>query len=137
MMKYATVSILLEKKSVEVLKPEPAVLGSRDLCVVSPIDMVVKPGEVRNIPLGYSLILPKDTELVMYPKAGANPSISIVFANKGGVIDSKFREEVVVEVRNRRPAGSEPLRIHRGDKLGHIRLFPEGWIDLVVAKSQF
>lgn len=82
-------------------------------------EIVVEPGEIKKIPLGFGLILPDGLVAFVLPRSG-------MAANKGLTtevvpIDSGYRGEVHAIVHN---TNKEPYPIYNGDKIAQLVIIP-------------
>jgi dUTP pyrophosphatase len=103
--------------------PERATPGSAaaDLraCIDEP--MTIEPGAVAAVPTGLSMSFPADYVALVFARSGLARKNGISLANGVGVIDSDYRGEVAVLVRN---GSSEPFTVHDGDRIAQLMFVP-------------
>jgi len=88
-----------------------------DLCAAVDEDLTLKPGEIRLVPTGLSLSLPRGYEAQIRPRSGLALRHGIGLVNSPGTIDADYRGEVGVIIIN---WGKEPFTIHRGDRIAQM-----------------
>lgn len=99
-------------------KPNRAHENDAGADVYSTVDILVFPGDIIKIPLGFGLELPDGYAAFVFPRSGMSA--------KGIVcelppIDSGYRGEVHAIVSN---VGSKPHRISKGDRVGQLVVMP-------------
>jgi dUTP pyrophosphatase len=130
----AYIYILKQNKPIEiklecmddVKLPSVATRGSAcvDLCAHLPKKPVrVKPGEIKKIPTGIAMHIPRDMEVVVRSRSGLSLK-GIVVANSPGTIDSDYRKEIFVILQN---IGSENFIVPNGMRIAQAgaRRLPE------------
>ncbi|WDC84002.1 dUTP diphosphatase [Caloramator sp. mosi_1] len=80
-------------------------------------ELIIKPMEIRLIPTGISISLPKGYEAQIRPRSGLALKNGIALVNSPGTIDSDYRGEIGVIIIN---LGKEPFRIKRGDRIAQM-----------------
>jgi dUTP pyrophosphatase len=85
----------------------------------SAVPWVLYPGEQRAIPTGFAWELPRGYVGIVKDRSGLAARSHIRTA--AGVIDSDYRGEVLVLLRN---AGDESLRIKVGDRIAQLIVVP-------------
>lgn len=76
----------------------------------------LQPGETSTLPAGIKLALPEGMEAQVRSRSGL-ASDGIVVANSPGTIDSDYRGEVKVLLRNQ---SGEPFTVERGDRIAQL-----------------
>ncbi|MGM0426531.1 MAG: dUTP diphosphatase [Thermodesulfobacteriota bacterium] len=95
-------------------------------CVEAPV--MLQPGEIRLIPTGLVLCVPRGYEAQMRPRSGLALHHGIGMLNAPGTIDSDYRGEVGVILAN---WGSESFKITRGDRIAQMvisKVYQAHWI---------
>ncbi len=80
-------------------------------------DEVLYPGDIRRIPTGISVSIPRGYEGQVRPRSGLALKHGIGMVNAPGTIDSDYRGEIGLVLIN---WGKEPYVIHRGDRIGQM-----------------
>jgi dUTP pyrophosphatase len=93
--------------------------GSSGLDLRAAVDKAVtlQPGEIRLIPTGLSISIPKGYEAQIRPRSGLALRHGLGLVNSPGTIDADYRGEIGVIAIN---WGKEPLTIKRGDRIAQI-----------------
>ncbi len=79
--------------------------------------VVLNPGEVRLIPTGLVVSLPRGYEAQIRPRSGLALKHGIGMVNSPGTIDSDYRGEIGLIMIN---WGKEPFVIQRGDRVAQM-----------------
>jgi dUTP pyrophosphatase len=79
------------------------------------------PGEIRLIPTGLHISVPRGFEAQVRPRSGLALRHGITIVNTPGTIDSDYRGEVGVILAN---LGREPLEITRGMRIAQLVFLP-------------
>lgn len=79
--------------------------------------ITLKPGEIRLIPTGLSISLPKGYEAQIRPRSGLALRYGLGLVNSPGTIDADYRGEVGVIAIN---WGKKPLTIRRGERIAQV-----------------
>src|SRR5690348_4317189 len=74
--------------------------AAMDLHAATVEDVLLRPGETRIIPCGFSLALPPGYEAQIRPRSGIAAKHSIIIPNAPGTIDPDYRGEVMVALLN-------------------------------------
>lgn len=80
-------------------------------------DVVLGPGEIRLIPTGLSISIPKGYEAQIRPRSGLALRYGLGVVNSPGTIDADYRGEIGVIAIN---WGEKPFTIKRGDRIAQI-----------------
>lgn len=101
--------------------PVYATDGASGMDVVANIkeDVILKSGERKLIPTGFSFQLKSGQELQVRPRSGLALKHGITVLNAPGTIDSDYRGEVGVILIN---LGQEDFLIKRGDRIAQLVL---------------
>ena len=81
--------------------------------------LVLEPGAMALVPLGFRARLPHGVEAQIRPRSGAAFRKGLHIANSPGTVDSDFPDEWMVPVRN---GGSGPLAIAHGERIAQMVL---------------
>ena len=74
-------------------------------------------GGKLKIPTGVSLALPKNMVGKVYARSGLSAKADITLANSVGVIDSDYRGEIIVVLRN---IGTDRYEVKKGDRVAQL-----------------
>ncbi len=88
-----------------------------DLAAAVAAAVVIEPGEIRLIPCGFAMAVPKGYEAQVRPRSGLASKHGITMINSPGTIDSDYRGEVCVPVVNH---GSAAFTIERGMRIAQM-----------------
>ena len=80
-------------------------------------DIVLNPGEIKLVPTGISISLPRGYEAQIRPRSGLALKHGIGFVNSPGTIDSDYRGEIGIIMTN---FGSEPFTVKKGDRIAQM-----------------
>jgi dUTP pyrophosphatase len=92
-----------------------------DVCAAVAEQLVIVPGEIRMIPTGFAVALPRGFELQVRPRSGLAIKHGVTVVNAPGTIDADYRGEVCIGLIN---LGREPFTIRRGDRIAQLILAP-------------
>lgn len=76
--------------------------------------LIVLPGETVKILTGYCFEIPKGWELQIRSRSGLATKHGIIVINQPGTVDSDYRGEIMVALKN---IGDEPFIINHGDRI--------------------
>jgi len=88
-----------------------------DICAAVVTDVVIAPSQSAMIPTGFSIGLPPGHEAQIRPRSGLAAKQGIGVLNSPGTIDSDYRGEVKVILRN---FGDTPFTVRRGDRIAQM-----------------
>ena len=88
-----------------------------DLCAAISGDVVLNPGDIRLIPTGISVNIPRGYEAQIRPRSGLALKHGVTLVNTPGTIDSDYRGLVSLIMTN---LGKEPYVIKRGARLAQM-----------------
>lgn len=74
------------------------------------------------IPTGLAVAIPAGHAGLVLPRSGLASRRGLTLANAPGLIDAGYRGEIVVAVVNLDP--SEPVDIHKGDRIAQLMVVP-------------
>lgn len=92
-----------------------------DLCACLEQPVTLEPGETRLISIGISMEIPVGYAGFVFARSGLATKRHLAPANKVGVIDSDYRGEFFVPLRNH---GSIPQTIEPGERIAQMILMP-------------
>jgi dUTP pyrophosphatase len=92
-----------------------------DLCAATPlgVDMALYPGETAMIPTGYAVAIPSGCAGLVLPRSGLATKCSVTLANTPGLVDSDFRGELMLALRNQ---SDRVFNFQRGARLAQFVL---------------
>jgi dUTP pyrophosphatase len=103
--------------------------GDAGLDVFSSINHVLEAGEVKAVPTGIKIAIPKDFVGLLWDKSG----ISLRGVHRlAGVIDSGYRGEVKVVMAN---LGKEPFVVEKGMKIAQLLIQPVSEVKIIEAEE--
>jgi dUTP pyrophosphatase len=79
--------------------------------------VLLRPGEIRLIPTGLAVSVPRGYEAQIRPRSGLAIRHGIGLVNSPGTIDSDYRGELGIILIN---WGSEPFTIRKGDRIAQM-----------------
>jgi dUTP pyrophosphatase len=88
-----------------------------DICAAVPHDTVLEAGQIRLLPTGFAMALPKGYEAQVRPRSGLATRHGIGMINSPGTIDSDYRGEVMIALINH---GRSAYTIRRGDRIAQM-----------------
>lgn len=100
-----------------------------DIRAFVPSDIKIKPGEVKLVPTGLYLEIPKGYEIQVRARSGLALKNSISVANGIGTIDSDYRGELCVILVN---FGQNEFVVKNGDRIAQMVLNKYEPIEFVV-----
>lgn len=100
-----------------------------DIRAFVPSDIKIKPGEVKLVPTGLYLEIPKGYEIQVRARSGLALKSSIGVANGIGTIDSDYRGELCVILVN---FGQNEFVVKNGDRIAQMVLNKYEPIEFVV-----
>jgi dUTP pyrophosphatase len=112
----------------EIPLPKRATAGSAGYDFVSPLEVIVGPGETALIPTGIRAEMENGWVLLLFPRSSLGFKYSLRLANTVGVIDSDYafaKNEGHIMVKLRNPL-SVPVTIGRGDRFCQGIFLPYG-----------
>ena len=92
--------------------------------------VVIGPGEVARIPLGFAMAVPAGYEAQVRPRSGLASRFGITLVNSPGTVDADYRGEVSVPLIN---LGREPFAVERGMRVAQMLILPVPAVELVEA----
>jgi dUTP pyrophosphatase len=114
----------MEKLPVKQLKPD-TILPERktagsvgyDIAACLDEDISIKPGETFLVGSGFAIALEPGYAAYIYARSGLGIKYGIIPANCVGVIDSDYRGEVMVGLKN---TSEKPFTVRNGDRIAQM-----------------
>lgn len=105
--------------SEKVTLPSYATPGSAgmDLCATLNSDVILKPNDSYLIPTGLKIELPDGYEAQVRPRSGLAIKHNIIVLNSPGTIDSDYRGEIKVILKN---LGDKNFVVKNGDRIAQL-----------------
>jgi dUTP pyrophosphatase len=105
--------------SQDVALPSYETEGASGLDLRAAVDreLTLHPGEIRLVPTGVAISLPKGYEAQIRPRSGLALKHGVGMVNSPGTIDSDYRGEIGVVLIN---WGKAPFVIRRGDRIAQM-----------------
>lgn len=99
--------------------PKPATDGAACFDIQSASDAVIPPGGTAILDTGLRFRIPVGHALMVYSRSGHGFKHDVSLSNGTGVIDSDYRGEMKVKLRN---DGAEPFTVKHGDRIAQAML---------------
>lgn len=80
-------------------------------------DLVIEPAQVRLVPTGLHIAVPRGYEAQIRPRSGLALNNRVTVLNSPGTVDSDYRAEVGVILAN---LGDQPLTVKRGMRIAQM-----------------
>lgn len=95
--------------------------GDAGLDLSASVTIDIAPGEVAFVPLGIAVAIPENNVGLLFPRSGMASKRRITLANKVGVIDSKYRGEVIAALINE---DTDTAHIEAGERVVQLVVMP-------------
>ncbi len=107
----------------EAVLPERKTPGSAgyDLCACIAGDFALEPGELAILPTGLAAEIPEGCAGMIFTRSGLGVKHGVAVANGVGVIDSDYRGEIHVGLRN---SSRVPYVIRPGERIAQLIVMP-------------
>ena len=92
-----------------------------DLCAACQGEVTLAPGDVKLVPCGFYMAVPRGYEAQVRPRSGLAIKHGIILPNSPGTIDADYRGEVCVILGN---MGREPFVVKRGMRIAQMVIAP-------------
>ena len=100
-----------------------------DVHAAVPGPVTLQPGEVKLIPTGFYMAVPRGYEAQVRPRSGLALKHGVTLMNTPGTIDSDYRNEVGIILAN---LGRAPFTVERGMRIAQIIIAPVVQAELAV-----
>jgi dUTP pyrophosphatase len=113
----------VNQENTEIPLPAYATQGSAGMDLYAAVheDVVMAPKGIHLVPTGYRIELPEGYEAQIRPRSGLALKNNIGILNSPGTIDSDYRGEIKVILKN---FGDEKFIIKRGDRIAQMIIAP-------------
>jgi dUTP pyrophosphatase len=92
-------------------------------------DVIIRPGQQKMVKTGLAFEIPARWVMMVYSRSGHGAKHSVRLANCVGVIDSDYRGEVMVTLRN---DGDEAFHVWAGERVAQAMLSPARPVEISV-----
>lgn len=120
-----TITVLLKRLPGTEDLPLPvrmtAEAAGMDLRAAVPAPVVLAPGDIRVVPCGFAMAVPRGYEAQVRPRSGLAARHGVTLVNSPGTIDSDYRGEVMVPLVN---LGRAPFTVDRGMRVAQMLVLP-------------
>ncbi len=118
-MEKISVKIKRLKEASDLPLPDYETEGSSGMDIRASVKepVLIEPGEVKLIPTGLAVSIPRGYEGQMRPRSGLALKHGIGMVNSPGTIDSDYRGEIGIILIN---WGHEPFTVKRGDRIAQM-----------------
>lgn len=119
----SNITLQIKRLSQNAVIPEYATAGAAalDLRYCGDETITIPVGEIRSIPTGLAIAAPEGTVAIVSARSGLAFKRGICLANGIGVVDSDYRGEVCVGIKN---DGNDDFVIEPGDRIAQLMLIP-------------
>lgn len=91
------------------------------------LSIIIDPGTTVKVGTGVKVSIPNGYVMLMYPRSSTGIKKNLVLANSVGIIDSGYRDEIIMALHN---IGKDPIEIFDGDRICQFMLLPYPKIEL-------
>lgn len=127
--------ILVKKVRAIAKVPFKSTSGSAgfDVCAAISESITIKKETIAKIPSGIAICLPKEESVaLLMPRSGLSINEGITLANAVGVIDSDFRGEIIVALKN---FSNKDYILNPGEKIAQLLFFNLAQFSLEVTQE--
>jgi dUTP pyrophosphatase len=132
----STVALHVKLLSPRATMPAYATPGAAGMdlaaCLPEGQRLVLAPGDIAKVPLGFAVSFPTGYELQIRPRSGLATRHGVTVPNAPGTVDSDYRGEMVVALIN---LGREPFVVEHAMRIAQAVLAPVARADLRVVES--
>jgi dUTP pyrophosphatase len=89
--------------------------------VIDGDDVMIQPGAIVKIPLGFACAIPVGYEGQVRPRSGLATRHGVTIPNAPGTVDADYRGEMFVALIN---LGPEPYAVRHGDRIAQLVIAP-------------
>ena len=119
---FPKLPIAIKKLRDDALVPEYKTPGAAGFDIVAVDEEVVLPGKTILVHTGLAMAIPEGFELQIRPRSGIAYNTELVVKNSPGTVDSDYRGEIMVMVKNTNPATIHHVRA--GDRIAQGIIAP-------------
>jgi len=98
--KCRKMTLMFEKLRDDAHLPQYASPGAAGMDLAIPESVMIFPGHTAIIPLGWKVAVPEGFEMQIRPRSGTSIKTKLIVPNSPGTIDSDYRGEVALILRN-------------------------------------
>jgi dUTP pyrophosphatase len=113
--------------------PSRAHDGDAGIDLYSAEDVELAPGRRALVGTGVAVAIPHGMVGLIHPRSGLAARVGLSIVNSPGTIDAGYRGEIRVALINLDP--SEPILIHRGDRIAQLLVQRVELVELVEVSS--
>ncbi len=114
------IKLLNKNASVPMYGSEYAAGADLHACIAS--DVEIPPMQCVKIPTGIAIECERsDISALIFARSGLSTKHGITLANSVGVVDSDYRGEIIVALKN---LSNEPYTVHNGDRIAQLVFTP-------------
>ncbi len=95
-------------------------------------EVVIEPGAIAKVPLGFAVAIPAGFEGQVRPRSGLSTRHGVTVPNAPGTVDSDYRGEMFVALIN---LGREAHTVHHGDRIAQLVITPVIHASMVEVES--
>jgi len=114
-------NVKIKKLDEKAITPEYQTKGSAGFDLCSIVNYKLQVGEMKLIPIGLSIEIPKGCELQLRPRSGIAKKFHVTLMNSPGTLDSDYRGPIGILLKNH---GQQPFNIKIGDRIAQGVLGP-------------
>ncbi|MBR1487015.1 MAG: dUTP diphosphatase [Synergistaceae bacterium] len=114
-------NVKIFRESPNIAIPTYATPGSSGVDLCSTMYCMIKPGDQALIPTGIKIAIPEGYEAQIRPRSGLALDKKITIPNSPGTIDSDYRGEILVLLKNE---GEDPFTLRFGDRIAQMVFVP-------------
>ena len=122
------IPLKIKRLSPDAIIPRYATAGAACFDLHSISADTVEPGMACEFRTGLAVEIPDGHVMLVYSRSGHGFRYGVRLANAVGVIDSDYRGEVRIKLRN---DGTVPLAINRGDRIAQAMVLPAPKVQMV------
>ena len=115
------IKVKIYRESPNIAIPAYATPGSAGVDLCSTMYCMIKPGDQALIPTGIKIAIPEGYEGQIRPRSGLALDKKITIPNSPGTIDSDYRGEIRVLLKNE---GEDPFTLRFGDRIAQMVFVP-------------
>ena len=124
--------VVIQRLTKEAILPFRATEGSAAFDLIYPGEVIIHPGFVLKLPLGFAMALPPFTCALILPRSGLASQQNLRPANTPGLIDPDYRGEIIVALEN---FGQERQYLSARTKVAQMLILPLNAVEMAEADS--